>query len=94
MTATSRPKRSWRPWYTLPEIPLCVDCKVICIVKHTHTTDDGKRIQHRYCPKCRKPYKTTYRPEPALSTATNDPTSEPASSTAARPSDAGLSKSV
>ena len=63
MTTAPRQKRNWRPWYMLPEMPICADCKVICIVKHTRTADDGKRIQHRYCPKCRKPYKTTYRPE-------------------------------
>ena len=63
MTAPPRQKRIWRPWYLLPVIPLCSDCNVPCIVKHTSTADDGKRIQHRYCPQCSKPFKTTYRPD-------------------------------
>jgi hypothetical protein len=27
--------------------------------------EDGKRVQHRYCPNCRKPFKTSYRVDAA-----------------------------
>ena len=60
MSTQSRPKRIWRPWYQLPVPPLCPDCQVVCIVKHTGTAPDGRRIQHRYCPQCHRPNKTTY----------------------------------
>lgn len=52
-----KPKRAWVPWYRLPVLPLCEDCGVPCIVGSSPTVD-GRKTQHRYCPCCKKPFKT------------------------------------
>ena len=61
MKTKPQQKRTWKPWYLLPERPICADCQVVCLVRHTGIAEDGKRVQHRYCPNCRKPFKTSYR---------------------------------
>jgi transposase len=75
MKTKPQQKRDWKPWYLLPELPICPDCQVACIVRHSSIADDGKRIQHRYCPNCRKPFKTSYRvgdgPRPVRETVAN-----------------------
>ena len=61
MKTKPQQKRAWKPWYLLPEVPICADCQVVCIVRHSGIAEGGKRVQHRYCPNCRKPIKTSYR---------------------------------
>lgn len=60
MTSSAPPKRTWRPWYLLPERPLCRTCQIPCTVKRTQLAADGARIQHRYCPQCGSSIKTMY----------------------------------
>ena len=42
------------------ERPICQKCDRPCIVRRTRTASDGSRIQHRYCPVCGVPRKTSY----------------------------------
>jgi len=48
-----RPKRAWRPWWMLPvdQQPICPRCGVACIATSSPTVD-GRKVQHRKCPKC------------------------------------------
>ena len=78
MKTKPQQKRAGKPWYLLPEPPICADCQVVCIVRHSSIAEGGKRVQHRYCPNCRRPFKTSYRvddtpsPVPAKVTNVND----------------------
>ena len=45
-------KRRWIPWYQLPVLPICPNCRLVCLVGKTVTGSDGKAVQHRYCRRC------------------------------------------
>lgn len=54
LTAEKPAKRAWVPWYRLPEVPLCPDCKVPCTHCGSTTKNGTMKIQQRQCPRCKK----------------------------------------
>lgn len=62
MTADIPKKRSWLPFWRLPDPSqaMCRECKVPCLVITSKKLDDGQ-TQYRQCPKCGKRVKTRYR---------------------------------
>ena len=59
MTVEMEPRRKQTYWWQLPTPPKCPHCNLICVTNGTVITKGGKKIQNRYCPKCRHGMKTT-----------------------------------
>lgn len=63
MTAESPKKRTWVPFWRLPDpaAALCPKCNVPMTGNGTKVIEGGLTIQNRRCPQCNATCTTTYR---------------------------------